>query len=136
MKIFSRGLYVTAVCLLLAGCFGRIQPVYSVFNHPIPPAAEYMTLSEISDVIELSAINRKWLVEEQYPGLLTLTHRKKTHVAVVEVSFNQSGYSMKYKNSSDLLYNGSTIHRNYNRWVANLELDIEMNLQKAAMNRN
>ncbi|MDV7341018.1 hypothetical protein RYZ26_15535 [Terasakiella sp. A23] len=134
-KFFKRGLLSVFVCLLLTGCFGRIQPLYSVYNHPVPSSADFMSLREISEVIELSAVNRKWLVEEQYPGLLTLTFRKKTHMAVVEVSFDQSNYSIKYVNSTHLLYNGTTIHRNYNRWVANLERDIEMNLQKAAISR-
>ncbi len=134
-NFFKRSGLVIISCLILSGCFGRVQPVYSVFSHPIPSSAEFMSLREISEVIELSAINRKWLVEEQYPGLLKLTFRKKTHMAVVEVTFDQSSYSIKYLNSVDLLYNGNRIHRNYNRWVANLELDIEMNLQKHAMNR-
>ncbi|SCA56660.1 conserved hypothetical protein [Candidatus Terasakiella magnetica] len=134
-NFIKRSGLVVVACLILSGCFGRVQPVYSVFSHPVPSSAEFMSLREISEVIELSAMNRKWLVEEQYPGLLKLTFRKKTHVAVIEVTFDQSSYSIKYLNSVDLLYNGSRIHRNYNRWVANLEKDIEMNLQKSAMNR-
>ncbi len=134
-NFIKRGLFSVVVCLLLSGCFGRIQPLYSVYSHPVPSSANFMSLSEIGDVIELSGINRKWLVEEQYPGLMRLTFRKKTHMAVVEVSFDQSQYSIKYVNSTDLFYNGTNIHRNYNRWVANLERDIEMNLQKAALSR-
>ncbi|WP_417822318.1 hypothetical protein [Terasakiella sp.] len=134
-SFFKRSGLVIIACLILSGCFGRLQPVYSVMSHPIPSTAKSMSLKKISDVIELSAMNRKWLVEKQSPGLLKLTFRKKTHVAVVEVSFDQSSYSIKYLNSVDLLYNGGSIHRNYNRWVANLEKDIEMNLQKSAMNR-
>jgi hypothetical protein len=132
MKFFKLGFLSLALCLFLSGCFGRIQPIYMVHNHPIPPSADFMTLDEISTVIERSAIDRQWVVKKEYPGLLRLTYSRKTHQAVIEVSFYKSHYSIKYVSSQDLLYNGSMIHRNYNRWVANLELDIEMNLQKAA----
>lgn len=134
-NFIKRGLFTVVACLLLSGCFGRIQPIYSVVNNPIPSSAQFLSLREIGDVVERSAINRGWLVEEQYAGLYQLTQSKKTHKAVVEVSFDQSSYSIKYKDSVDLFYNGTNIHRNYNRWVKYLERDIQQNLQKAAMNR-
>ena len=124
---------VLSLCLILSGCFGRVQPVYNVFNHPIPQGAQSLSLKDIGDVIRISASKRQWLVEEKEPGLFTMVHRKKTHVAVVEIQYNQNSYSIKYNDSTDLLYNGRNIHRNYNRWVANLELDIETNLQIAAV---
>jgi len=133
MRFTVRALSVLVTCLVLTGCFGRIQPVYSVHNHPVPASAEKLTAQKIGDVIKLAASSRKWVAQDLNPGVMKLTHRKKNHVAEVEVSYNKSSYSIKYLNSSNLLYNGSMIHRNYNRWVANLEQDIEMNLQQAAL---
>ena len=131
----KRGLFTLVACLMLTGCFGRIQPIYSVVNNPIPSSAQFLSVREIGDIVEMSAINRGWMVEEVEPDLYEVTYRKKTHKAVIEVSFDQTSYSIKYKDSADLFYNGANIHRNYNRWVKYLERDIQMNLQKAGMSR-
>ena len=39
---------------------------------------------------------------------------------MVDIVFDTSKYSITYKESSNLDYKNHKIHRNYNRWVANL----------------
>lgn len=134
-KFFKRGLFTVFACLLLSGCFGRVQPLYNVVSKPIPAASQALSMKEIGNVIELAAMGRDWLINKKQEGVYELTQTKKTHVAVVQVNYDQKTFSIKYKDSSDLLYNGTNIHRNYNRWVQYLERDIQMGLQQAAMNR-
>ncbi len=48
------------------------------------------------------------------------------HVVVVGVNrigqeYSTSSFSIVYDDSTMLRYNGTTIHRNYNRWVRKLE---------------
>lgn len=133
MKNLSRISFVIVSCLFLSACFGRIQPLYTVSKHKIPTSAQILYESEISDVIHQAGIKRRWVMDEVETGVIVATQKVKSHLAVVEIEYTQSAYSIRYVESSDLLYNGSTIHRTYNRWVKNLERDIEMGLQTAAL---
>lgn len=133
MKNISHISFVIVACLFLSSCFGRIQPLYTVYKHEIPTSTQILDESKVRDVILQAGINRRWLMEEKKTGLILATHKRGSHLAVVEIKYTQSTYSIRYANSSNLLYNGSTIHRTYNNWVKNLELDIEMALQTAAL---
>jgi hypothetical protein len=133
MKNIYRFSFVIVACLFLSACFGRIQPLYTVYKHKIPESAHILYESEISDVIHRAGIERQWIMEEAKAGVIIATQKRQTHVAVIEITYTQTDYSIRYVESSDLLYNGSTIHRTYNHWVRNLEVDIEKGLQMAAL---
>jgi hypothetical protein len=45
----------------------------------------------------------------------------RTHVAVTEITYNEQNFSIIYADSTNLGYNGSSIHKNYNGWIENLE---------------
>ena len=44
------------------------------------------------------------------------------------VVYDTKSYSIKYKDSSNLNYDGKSIHKNYNGWVENLDKAIRSNL--------
>ncbi len=134
VKFFTRSVLLVIACLVISGC-SRVQPIYSVSDNALPADVQTMSLSEISKAIETAAAAREWIVTKREPGLLELTYSVRVHEAVVRVTFDQSSYSIDYVDSVQLRYNGGLIHRNYNRWVANLELDIRTNLQMAAVNQ-
>jgi hypothetical protein len=52
----------------------------------------------------------------------------RTHVAVVDIDYDQRAYNIRYKDSTNLDYTGTTIHRNYNGWVENLDKAIKAQL--------
>ena len=52
----------------------------------------------------------------------------RTHVAVVDIDYTDRTYSIRYKDSTNLDYNGTTIHRNYNGWIENLDKAIKAQL--------
>ena len=56
--------------------------------------------------------------------------RLRTHVAIVDVTYDTSTYSIQYVDSTNLNYNESkgTIHKNYNGWIQNLENAIQREL--------
>jgi hypothetical protein len=53
----------------------------------------------------------------------------RTHHAVVEIAYNAKSYSIAYKESNNLNYDGKSIHRNYNGWIHNLQnaINVELN---------
>jgi hypothetical protein len=49
-------------------------------------------------------------------------------MAVVDVNYTPQTYSITYKDSSNLGYDGQSIHKNYNGWVQNLDKAIRAQL--------
>jgi hypothetical protein len=49
----------------------------------------------------------------------------RSHVATVDIYFGTTSYSIIYKDSVNLDYKDGRIHRNYNKWVQNLNSDIQ-----------
>ncbi|MGB0683252.1 MAG: hypothetical protein ACPGOV_11110 [Magnetovibrionaceae bacterium] len=132
MKVFGRVLILALVTLQLSACFGREQVIYSNVSRSIPASAQSLSLAEISSVIQQTAISRNWIAKPVDDNTIRITHEIRTHMAAAEITFSQDSYKTTYVDSTNLLYKGSTIHRNYNRWVRNLEQDIDIALRRAA----
>jgi len=49
-------------------------------------------------------------------------------MARVAIAYSTRSYSITYKDSHTMNYDGATIHRNYNKWVRNLEILINRQL--------
>ena len=45
-------------------------------------------------------------------------------MAKVRIGFDKTEFSIVYADSTNLNYDGTSIHYNYNRWVNNLRQDI------------
>ena len=121
-----RILLVLAI-LFTAGCeFGRDQPVYKAESVPIlTGSGKSLSFEEVKTAIIRSAISRGWTVKEGVPGELVATISPRQHTAIVDIKFTEKYFSISYRDSTALRYNGSTIHRNYNKWVKALEQDIQ-----------
>ncbi len=110
--------------LLLVGC-GRVQPVMNVEDTPV---AYDLQNKEVKAAIVQSATNRGWTIEETSPGLLIAKINVRSHFAEVEIPYSNKYYSIIYLNSVNLKASDGKIHRNYNRWVNNLNVDIQRTL--------
>ena len=133
MKKFFYLAMVVSMALFVSGCFGRVQPVYNVESAAIPMKLQDGSLDRIGTAIRTAAVNRGWAVEEVSPGLLKATQRSRSHVAVVNIRYTKTSYSIEYVSSQDLLYDNGQIHRNYNKWIRTLENDINRELNKASL---
>ena len=54
----------------------------------------------------------------------------RQHTAVVDIRYSPESYSISYRDSAVLLYDGQVIHRNYNKWVQLLSERIQLELNK------
>jgi hypothetical protein len=113
---------------VLAGC-GRVQPVMNVEDTPV---AHNLQSKQVKSAIYESAENRGWLVSEIKPGLIRAKLYVRSHQAVVDIPYNDKFYSILYVESENLKYDDGQIHRNYNRWVNNLNVDIKRKLEQMA----
>jgi hypothetical protein len=46
----------------------------------------------------------------------------------MDIKYNTKSYSIEYKDSQGLKYDGTNIHKNYNSWVMNLDNRIRAQL--------
>jgi S1-C subfamily serine protease len=120
---------------LVVGC-ARLQPIYNVGNAQITTrSGKTPALEDVAQGIKQTAERRGWVVSDETPGhmvaIITVDRSwpvRQSHMAAVDIAFNPSNYSITYKYSSELLWNGAEIHRNYNKWVKLLEQDINARL--------
>lgn len=91
---------------------------------------------EIQQAILKAAAERGWTVRRATPGLVQadITVRN-TFFAAVDIRYSLSNFRIDYRDSRNLDYNDGKIHRNYNRWVYNLDKSIMRELQRIEADR-
>jgi PBP1b-binding outer membrane lipoprotein LpoB len=130
MKIHTLTINLIFFVVLMVGC---VKPVHNVTNQPLNDITQNLSLKQIADVIVISGMKRNWVMEQIDPGVIRATLRKRTHVAVIDIKYTKSDYSIEYVSSVDLKYDGTFIHHNYNRWIANLVNDINLEFNAVAI---
>ena len=116
--------------ILLAGC---AAPVLNIENEPIPnPSNARISVSDVEKAILTASQERGWNARVIKPGLIEASIAVRTHRAAVEIPYSQNKYSINYKSSENLDYEGGKIHRNYNNWIIRLSRDINSELSAAA----
>lgn len=120
MRLAITRLHVLAVCLLvLSGC-GRNAPIYNVESSPLN-APESATMAQVEQAIVRAGTGLGWEIKPEGPGRATGTLKLRTHVAIVNITYDTKSFSIQYKDSVNLNYSNGWIHPNYSSWVHNLE---------------
>ncbi|MBW9461320.1 hypothetical protein FHC49_08125 [Kluyvera sp. EC_51] len=108
---------------VLAGC-ARTAPIEQVRS----VVAAGHTTDQVKHAILHAGVQREWLMSESAPGTIKATQSTNGHVAIVNINYTSTSYSISYVSSINLKASGGKIHKNYNRWVRNLDKDIRLNL--------
>jgi hypothetical protein len=117
MKLKSLGvIFLILTTLLFAGC--RTSPVYNVSDAALP--AQDATEKDIARAIITAGGSLGWVMKQKEPGHIIGSLHIRDHVAIVDVRYDNEKYSITYKDSSNLKYDGTQIHSNYNGWITNL----------------
>jgi len=112
---------LVAIFTLLTPACGLV-PIYSVDNAEYVSVNGKVTLEQAKKAIIDADSKRRWQFEEIEPGYLVATLRKRK--VVVDIRYSTKAFSITYKDSEDLNYDGFTIHPKYNKWIQNLQHDI------------
>lgn len=110
--------FVLLVVIALATVSCRSAPVYNVEHAPYTTKAPSLDAADMA--VKRAGAGLGWQMKTVEPGLIVASLPLRTHLAIVDVSFNQEDFSIKYKSSTNLNYDGTNIHSNYNGWVQNL----------------
>ena len=113
---FLRTLSVMGILLLAACRYGPVQNVSSA-SFDVPN----LTMEQAGSAIVRGGASLGWQIREQGPGHMIATLTLRRHKAVVDITYDTSTFSIKYKDSHNLRYDGTNIHSNYNGWISNLE---------------
>lgn len=121
MKFFKVAVSLLFV-LILVGC-GRVQPILQVENTPV---AYDLQKKQVKRAIIEAAMNRGWTVKNGQGNEVELEIMARAHKATIRVPYTEKFYSILYVSSVNLnADNKGNIHRNYNRWINNLNVDIQ-----------
>lgn len=120
---------LTAALLTLSACTGA-----GIENLSGRPATSYdgssLTLEQVEQAILTGMAVRGWRPRTRQPGLITAELNLRQHQAVIEIPYDHTQYAIRYVSSDNMdeSKSGERIHRNYNRWVRNLDADIQKKL--------
>ena len=117
-------LFITLATFLAAGCS---NPVMDIEESPILVSGKY-SAKDVRKAIIRAGTSLGWRVKDIKPGHLEATLLIREHMAKVDIFYDKKKYSIKYKDSSNLNYDGSNIHHRYNTWVRNLDRRIQAQL--------
>jgi hypothetical protein len=127
LALFNRGIVVAITALVLGAC-ATPAPVRDVIESPVVTNKPNPSMEDVRQAIVRAGAGLTWQMRADRPGHILGTLTLRTHVAVVDIDYSPKAYSIKYKDSTNLDYNGSTIHRNYNSWIENLDRAIKVQL--------
>lgn len=109
------------VLLIAASC--RASPVYDVIQVPFDTPRP-VSMTELGRAIRAAAADRGWTTKTISSGRIEARISARNHLAVVDISYDRRSFSITYKDSRNLNYDGANIHAKYNSWVRNLANDI------------
>jgi len=119
-RYLSRILLVALVAGGVAAC--RMAPVMNVEDTQFLSEAPSMEAAE--QTIKLAGAGLGWQMKTIAPGHIVASLPLRSHLAVTDIMFDRDSYSIRYKDSSNLKYDGNQIHSNYNGWVQHLQAAI------------
>lgn len=111
--------------MALAAC--SMKPIQNINNEQIPTYGNgtQPSLKDVEQTILTAAKKRGWSARVAQPGLIEASIFVRSHRAKIEIPYTQNSYSINYKNSANLDYDGEKINRNYNNWIIKLSGTIQ-----------
>ncbi len=113
---------VSLLALAVVGC--RSNPVYNVAEAPVMTSTRSYSTSDVRNAILQAGASLGWQMKDVKPGLIVATLNVRDHMAQVDIPYNRQTYSIVYRDSQNLNYDGANIHSNYNGWVQRLNAAI------------
>jgi hypothetical protein len=93
----------------------------STNNHPAEQAG-------VKRAILIAGSKLHWQMQPVDDGHIVATLMVRKHIAKVDITYTSENYSITYKDSTNLMYDGKKIHSQYNNWVDVLHRQIRVEL--------
>jgi len=126
MRTLKILILLASLVLVLVGC--RSNPVYNVTDMSFTTTTGNYSTNDVRNAILQAGTAQGWQMQAVRPGLISGTLNIRNHMAQVDIPYDRSRYSILYRDSDNLRYDGTNIHSNYNGWVQNLRNAINTRL--------
>ncbi|WP_283624103.1 LptM family lipoprotein [Morganella morganii] len=123
MKKMKGVLTALAVTALLGGC-ARTAPIMT----PETAITANVSADKVKNAILEAGQKRDWIMTPVSPGVIEGKLIARDHSVRIKVTYNATSYKISYVDSQNLRAADGKIHKNYNRWVNNLDKDIQIRL--------
>jgi hypothetical protein len=121
-------LLVGALLLIMGAACAPMAPVQNFSNQPIVTNRP-VSLDEVGRAIRTAGVSLKMQMLQVKPGLIQATYdSSKGRSAVMDIKYDTKQYSITYKDSQGMQYDGTKILQGYNGWVQNLDRNIRAQL--------
>ena len=128
-RCFHRTFLGGFLVVLFIGC---TAPLLEITDNPIKAGDEQsVSMDQVREAIMQAGEGLGWKMQATQPGEIIGTYQWKRHSAIVKIPYSTQHYSIFYKSSQNLRYNGAKIHKRYNILVENLSTAIGRELTKA-----
>ena len=132
--MFKKSLVVAAAAAVMAFS----TPVFAAEWMNVPPEvslAQPVPIDSMQKVVTAAAMTNNWQIVKNTTGSLHLRYARQPKWWVdVVVTYTENKYKISYVDSYGLDYqvkgSGAVIHRNYNRWIRNLDKKIQLELNR------
>lgn len=117
--------------VVAAGC--RTSPIKNLNEATIPAASEQTpTLDEVTQRILSAGKKLGWSMNAERSGHIVGSLQFRMYAAIVDIPYNETRYSILYKDSANLKYDAetSTIDSSYGCLVRNLHASIQREFGK------
>jgi predicted small lipoprotein YifL len=111
---------VLILAISIAAC-SHTAPIYNVDSEHFEGTA---SLEQRAAQIKRAAAGLGWIADDVAPGVIQAQLNLRQHIAIVTINYTPSTFSIRYKDSHLLKYDGSVIHENYNGWIERLQKTI------------
>ena len=118
---------LVVAAVLLTGC-ARTAPIHNV-NQTL---TQRYTDNQMKLAIIEAGIGRKWVMTPVSPDVINGRLAQRDFVATIRITYTSQNYRIDYVSSENLKAGQGEIHNNYNRWIANLDQDIQLRLSALA----
>jgi hypothetical protein len=106
--------------------------VEDIENERLPAGAN---IAQVEQAVLSALTTRGWQLIARSTGTVDAQYARRGFSVTIRVTYSAEAYSIRYLDSTGLDYNPATraIHPNYNRWIANLRVDIPRLVQNAVL---
>ena len=121
--------FTLLIILVFSAC--TTNNIYSVSTDKLDN--EY-TNKQMQNSIVYASKKLGWKVKSIVDNKITVEYiLRNKHKALVDIRYSDSIYSINYLDSENLKYDGESIHNVYNKWILDLEKEININLEKISV---
>ena len=126
MKRSMSGVVWVLVLLFAVPSHAAYEEILNIQAAPIPSG---LTPQQVEVAITNGGAQRGWVVERVAPGHLLATLNIRRHTVWADIRYGATSYSITYKDSANIKFRKGKIHGAYNKWIRNLNGDIQQALQ-------